>query len=245
MTDTPPYLAIADDLARIIARSRPGAKLPSEYELAQTYGRNRQTARAALQELERRQLVRRVQGQGTFVAKRIEFRVGGGAPPSWSETVRRVGAEPRVETERIRRTEAARWATDELQLEPGAEVYVLSRRRYVNDEPAGWAETQIVADLADGLDTRLQDGASLYRTLEDEYGLQPMRGSYRGAIELAPTWVARRLGLVARPWTIEFRSRADCELRGCPIEVTRGWLRTDVFQLVVEMNWNRGGGIER
>lgn len=97
MSSQPPaYLAVADDLARSLAHTQPGARLPSENELAASYGLHRQTARAVLQELERRHLVRRVQGRGTFAATLIDYHVAPGAVPSFTATVAGSGAVPRL-----------------------------------------------------------------------------------------------------------------------------------------------------
>jgi GntR family phosphonate transport system transcriptional regulator len=57
--------AISDRIDR--GQFPPGAKLPSENELAQTYGVNRLTVRRALFELSRRNVIRTEHGVGSFV----------------------------------------------------------------------------------------------------------------------------------------------------------------------------------
>jgi len=66
----PVYRRIAERLRRAIAEGRlaPGAKLPSERELAARQGVSLMTARRALVELDREALVIRRVGAGTFVA---------------------------------------------------------------------------------------------------------------------------------------------------------------------------------
>lgn len=233
-TETPTYLAIAGALARSLSRAQPGSRLPSENELARTYGLHRQTARAVLQELERRHLVRRVRGRGTFVASLIDYRVGPDAPPSFSETVGRSGARPRSETERIRLRTAPAAVRAELGLDADSQVYLLARRRFVDDELVGCGDTYLAADLVPELPRRLRSGASLYQVLTEAYGLEPVRTAYRAEVELAPERVTRRLELDAQPWTIATRGIAECGRLKRPIEVTAGWLRADVFRLVVE-----------
>jgi len=66
------YLEIADRLAAELVGCAPGTRVASEPELADRFGVGRAAARSALQELERRLLVRRVQGAGTFVNRRID-----------------------------------------------------------------------------------------------------------------------------------------------------------------------------
>ncbi|WP_257890781.1 GntR family transcriptional regulator [Rhodococcus sp. USK10] len=58
------YRTIADQLECEIDRLAPGTKLDSEHELMKRFGVGRAAARGAVQELERRLRVRRVQGAG-------------------------------------------------------------------------------------------------------------------------------------------------------------------------------------
>ncbi|MHC6231791.1 GntR family transcriptional regulator [Arthrobacter sp. MMS24-T111] len=65
------YVAIADDLQARIAAGQweVGAFLPSEPELASTYGVSRETLRGALRQLEEAGLIARRRGQGTRVVR--------------------------------------------------------------------------------------------------------------------------------------------------------------------------------
>jgi GntR family transcriptional regulator len=64
------YRAVADELEKRITGGplEAGRRLPGEHELAQTFGVSRVTVRAALALLERKGLVQRRPGAGTFVA---------------------------------------------------------------------------------------------------------------------------------------------------------------------------------
>src|SRR4051812_43716641 len=66
------YTAIRDDFRRGIRQGdfAPGTRLPSENEIAKTYGVSRMTARQAISELALEGLVTRVHGSGTFVSQR-------------------------------------------------------------------------------------------------------------------------------------------------------------------------------
>jgi GntR family transcriptional regulator of arabinose operon len=59
-------------------RLRPGDALPPEKALAQSFGVARNTIRQALQELERRGMLQRIHGRGTFVDKNARQHVGEG-----------------------------------------------------------------------------------------------------------------------------------------------------------------------
>lgn len=234
-----PYLALANELQNVIARAAAGTRVASEHELAAEHGVHRLTARAALQELERRYLVRRVQGRGTFVSERIEYRVGPDSMPSFSETVGRAGAHPRSETESVRSRRPPAAIRDELELGPGERVWVVSRLRFVDDELVGCGDTYVSQRLAPDLARRLADAGgagSLYATFRGAYDLTPVRSGYRVEIEIAPQAVAERLRVKGQPWMIATRGRNDDARTNRPLEVTVGYLRADIFRIVMEFD---------
>lgn len=71
----------------------PGARLPTEAELAERFAVNRHTVRRAMEELEGRGLVRIEQGRGSFVAEDVvDYRLG--PRTRFSEIIRRQNREP-------------------------------------------------------------------------------------------------------------------------------------------------------
>src|SRR6266540_5880922 len=68
----PLYLQIADELRDQILNEavRPGARLPSEHDLMETYGAARQTVRKAIAELKSEGLLDSERGRGVFVRAR-------------------------------------------------------------------------------------------------------------------------------------------------------------------------------
>ncbi|MGH8997923.1 MAG: GntR family transcriptional regulator, partial [Acidimicrobiia bacterium] len=173
-TSTSTYLGLADALEEVIARAAPGDRLPSENELAALHEVSRLTARAALGELERRHLVRRVRGSGTFVARRIDYRISAEMTPSWSETVRRAGAEPHREVLGIGRVAAPADVRRALALEPRQRVVALTRLGSVDGLVADLVTSWIPSDLVGDLDGFVTDGDSLYGALV-RLGVTPRR----------------------------------------------------------------------
>ena len=94
------YLSLSQRLEEQLAKASPGDPVPSENELARHHKVHRLTARAALQELERRHLVRRVQGRGTFVVRRLDYRISTEGPASFTDIVRSAGGNPSTTTEK-------------------------------------------------------------------------------------------------------------------------------------------------
>lgn len=235
MSVSVPYLDLVSALEHQVARSRPGERVASEHELAAATGVSRPTARAALQELERRYLVRRVRGSGTFVNRRVDYLVSYDMAPSWSETIRLAGAEPGNEIINIRSSPVAAALRHRLELPSRSRVVVVTRRSTVDGILAGTATTHLPADLVPDLARHLRSSGSLYRVLVEQYGLDPKRVWSRASLEVPPDDVARHLGLeTPEPtWLLESLNR-DID-SGRPTELTHGWMRADVLRVVFEM----------
>lgn len=231
----PTYLRVADRLEREIAGHAAGTLLPSENELAKRFEMNRLTARAALEELERRYLVRRSQGRGTFVASRIDYVIGPQVPPSWSERLRHAGHVPRTETERMRMKKPPEDLRASLGLVSGADAIFVARRRYVDDVLAAYAESWLAADLLPDFITRLPAEGSMHRAFDQLYGLVPYSVSTKAEFVVAPLAVARKLEDESRPMVVRLVGITGSRTAARPIQLTTSWLRADVFRVVFEM----------
>lgn len=234
------YLRIADTLAQRLARRRPGALVESEHELAERFGVNRLTARAALEELERRYAVRRTKGKGTFVARRIEYRIGPDRTPSWTATVREAGGRPRTENERVRLVRPPIWARRELGLGEQDRAYLLQRRRWVDGDLATYASSFVNPALVPDLERRMGVESSLHEVLTGFYELSPQRAWSRCEFEVASPAVARQLSLRGRDMVSVVRGRLDCVRSGRRIEASAAYSRMDVLNIVYEF----GAGAE-
>lgn len=231
------YLDLAENLAKQLASADPGTRVVSEHELAAGNGVSRPTARAALQELERRYLVRRIRGAGTFVNRRIDYVVGPTTPPSWSESVRNAGSVPIATIERVTTRAATAEQRERLELPAGAKVVTLLRSNTVDGHPAGLGTSHLPYDLVPGLTKHLgrgTSGRSIYRTLVDQYGLEPVRSWTTASLEIPPPDRAARMGLEAPEpaWHMESVNRDRAT--GRPVELAIGWLRADIYRIILQ-----------
>jgi DNA-binding transcriptional regulator YhcF (GntR family) len=151
------YAAIVDTLVDDLAGCRPGACVASEHEIAARFAVSRAVAGAALRELESRLLVRRVRGSGTFVNGRIDYIISAGRTPSFSQTVRAAGAEPRSAVRSITAEPLPDDLAARLERAPGSTAHRIVRQNWINDMPAGWVIEWIPDDVfPDGADVAVR-----------------------------------------------------------------------------------------
>jgi GntR family transcriptional regulator len=128
----------------------PGARLPTELELSEAYKASRNTIREAIRRLISQGLVETRQGQGTFVARKIDPFVTYLSPPSHPDTPV-TGADPQHAAYLSEMSERPRKAThsvpdvrigvpvievaNRLRVEPDAQVVFRHQRRFIDGIP--------------------------------------------------------------------------------------------------------------
>jgi DNA-binding GntR family transcriptional regulator len=233
---TPRYQTIANLVEQELALLEPGSQVASEHELAKRFGVNRLTAQAAVEELERRYVVRRSKGKGTFVARRLPYVVSPGSSPSWSASVRAAGGSPTIATVSLQERPASRAVADQLRIDRGQRVFVLVRRRFVDGLIAACTTSHLPGDLLPRFRSRLVDDASLHDVLADHYGIEPVRVWAKVELRPAPVDVAARLELRGAPMVHRLSALLeDVNSDGRVIEFAETWLRPDAVDLVIEM----------
>lgn len=228
------YLELADRLADRIDDLSPGARLPSEHELAREHGVSRITTRSALRELEARQLVRRIRGAGTFVALRLDYPVHDGIGPSWSETVRTAGHEPEYVILGAAVVRAPAAIAARLGVARGSRLVRLERLGHVDGRAGAHSTSWFPAPLVGDLATRLGPDGSTARVLRDVLGFRPARRSTTAELVPPPETVADELELIGRPPTWRLESVNACIEHDVPVEFVVSWLRADTFRLRFE-----------
>ncbi|NIM94025.1 MAG: UTRA domain-containing protein [Anaerolineales bacterium] len=112
----------------------PGDQIPSEKDLAAKYDVSRMTARKAIERMVAKGLLFRQQGKGTFVAEEM-VSYGFSTMLSFSRTLKSRGYS--VKTKVLRRDVilCPLEVQERLNLNPGSEVVIIRRLRYVAGEP--------------------------------------------------------------------------------------------------------------
>jgi GntR family transcriptional regulator len=162
MGQAPPSQRIAEKLREAIVSGAfgPGAKLPSERELARSYGTARNTARQAIAILQAEGLVEAEHGRGVFVRRRPPLlrlshdryarrhREAGRAP--FRAEVEAQGRVARVEVTSISPVLAPGWVAGRLELTEGDRVLLRRNRYLADDQPVQLANTYIPWSIAEG-----------------------------------------------------------------------------------------------
>ena len=229
------YLDIADELAAELVACAPGTRVASEPELANRFGVGRAAARSALQELERRLLVRRIQGAGTFVNRRIDYVISRSRPPSWHATVIASGATPRSQTKDVQRIALAAEDVDQLGWPVGTPMYRIERHFFIDDLLASVTQELIPVAAVPDLDIALRSVESVDMVLRQLGGARPVRAWCRASLDIPPVDVLRGLGIEASVpvWRIDSISR-DAE-SGRVLLSSSAWTRADAVRVVVEL----------
>lgn len=121
----------------VTGRAASGTRLPTEAELSASFRVNRHTVRRAMEELERRGLVRIEQGRGSFVAEDvIDYRVG--PRTRFSEVIARGNREPSGRVLGVAEIPSPDAASAGLRIRKGRPVWVVERIGLADGRPVSF-----------------------------------------------------------------------------------------------------------
>ncbi|HEM2809075.1 GntR family transcriptional regulator [Streptococcus suis] len=169
--EKPLYLQLVDELEiSIRERMAPNDRLLSERELTQVYGVSRITVRLALQELEKRGLVYKKHGKGTYVSEISERAVDLTQAYSFTEQMRKIGKVPKTSILSFRCIQASDYIAQQLQLSHGEVVYEIERLRLADDIPMMLERTYIPVLQFPALTAQRLNEKPLYEIFFEDYG---------------------------------------------------------------------------
>ena len=143
---------------------QPGAKLPTEAQLAAQYGVNRHTVRRAIETLVRSGLVRVEQGRGSFVAEDvIDYAVS--PRTRFSEWIRRQNREPSGQVLQVRALAATAQVAAGLGIETGGPVALLERLGLADGVPVSLASHYFPQARLPGILDALRDSPTITAAL--------------------------------------------------------------------------------
>ncbi len=220
--------------------------IPSERELVDRYGLSRMTVRQAINNLVAEGRLYRVPGKGTFVARpKIEMPL---RLASFTEDMQARGLTPgAIDLER-RLVPAGAPTARALGLGPGEQVHLIARLRTADSVPMAVERSFIPAQLAPGLERMPLSGRSLYRVLEETFGIVLEHGEETIQATTADPGDAALLEL--KPGSAVLRLQRRSFAGGRPVELTDAVYRGDRYQLHVGLDLpadtgRAGDGIDR
>jgi GntR family transcriptional regulator len=194
-TRQPLYVQVRTELGESLSRYRAGDRLPSEPELAASYGVSRPTIRDVLRSLENEGRVRRVHGVGTFVnATPSKVTSAVNADLGVTEAVQAAQRTLGVQVLSIRGAAAPSDVAEQLGVETGDDLLWIERLIRADERRAALAVDVIPNRIARTARRPYRDG-SVYRFLETECGLSLRGGVARITAVSADRRVARLLGV--------------------------------------------------
>jgi GntR family transcriptional regulator len=215
----PLYRQLVDVFVRKIdsGELRPGDRLPSEREMAESMKVSRITARQALDTLEQLGLVYREQGRGTFAAEPRLHHVEGFS--SFSEYVIKRGRQPSSRIIKQELIDADQSLQNLLKLQPDEQVLHLVRIRLADDTPLALQSACLPQHICPGLENGNLASRSLFEMLREEFAVYP-------------TWTEPEICAGAA-------SETEAELLelepGAPVLVVSALTYTETFEIIEQV----------
>ncbi|NMC54701.1 MAG: GntR family transcriptional regulator [Chloroflexi bacterium] len=151
------YQRLQNQLAQIIAMTKPGERLLAEPELAKQLGVSRATLREAMRTFEGQGLIRRRQGVGTFVVGHPQvIETGLEVLQSIESLAKRIGLEVSMGDLKISKIEANAEQARSLQVEAETPLLQVSRVILTDDRPVAYLVDILPQNLLS--QEELQDG---------------------------------------------------------------------------------------
>ncbi|MCC5787062.1 MAG: phosphonate metabolism transcriptional regulator PhnF [Phycisphaerales bacterium] len=231
----PLYEQIAAELRQRIRREhQPGDRLPSEQDLADSFGVHRLTLRRAIDALAAEGMIAKRKGQRAVVLNtRVNYRLSAGQ--RFTETVRSIGRAPKSELVAKAVENAPENAAKALDLPVGARVVRIDTLRYIDDLPVVRVRHWIPAEPFEPI-VRTYKGGSLHGLLESEFGVRLKRISSEVYAEPAtPEDIATLFLPPSIPILLCRNLNAD-ESSGRPCEYAEARWRGDAVRFDVSMH---------
>ena len=237
----PLYYQLAEWLKEQVSRGvlAPGEQLPSERELGEQAGISRMTARQAVSYLVRQGVLEVKPGVGTFVvASKLTH------DPlhllGFSDEIIRQGGAPSSRVLEQLLTTPPPVVAQGLQLPPDATVIKIARLRLSQGIPLLLETAFLPAERCPGLESVDLRGQSLYRLLEERYGLYPIHTQQTLEATLANEYEARLFDIKPGVAMILLEGVTYQESEQ-PLEYFKAIYRSDRFKFTLESRRDLSG----
>lgn len=213
---------------------QPGDILPTELVLIQTYQLSRNTVRQVLEMLVNDGVIYRLRGKGTFVAhpslKQITTRI-----TSFTEDMHQRGFNPRTRVLESILMPAIKDIADQLLVEAGEELAMISRLRLADGEPMSVEHSYLIHRLCPSILSHDFALKSLRQILERNYGIRLVRArQVIRALDASPHLA--NLLKIKKNSALLYIDRVSFSQFGNPVEFLQIYYRADRYSLYNELN---------
>lgn len=229
----PAYIQIAEGLKALLKSNAfpAGHPLPPERALCEAFGVSRMTLRQATSILDQEGLIVSHRGRGTFVAH-IRLRKEQQELRSFSEEIRARGGKPESRLLSFETCSPSSELQDFFGITRESRLYEISRLRLSSGVPIALEVAKLPQALCPGLERFDLEKNSLYRVLEEFYGLR--LGSCVEEISAQiPSASDRRLLAIPKDAVALVIHRKTFTDAGQALEMTRTVYRGDLYSAVV------------
>ncbi len=232
--DLPLYEQIAAHLRAEVARGdySPGARIPSEHELAERFGVGRPTLRQATEVLVREGVLERRKGSGTYVAGRpseVDLLSAVGT----LEPFRRIGLA--LDTAIVTEPKLIRFEGDAGHPLNKRAVYRIRRQGSIWREPVLLEEMYFDAAIFPNLDRLPLEGVSFSRLAQDHFGTRPARAQQCFVVHALNAKRASYLGLAEGDHVLKVERRIQFHHLGIGFTADM-FCRTDSIHFTQSLN---------
>jgi GntR family transcriptional regulator len=226
--DQPKPYQVRLALIDLLGTLPPGEALPPERALADEFEVSRSTVRQAITDLVAAGLVQRVHGSGTYPVEpkvQLPLRLA-----SYTRDVSEQGLHPATRVVSLTKAPADGPVADALGVDLKTKVWRVERLRMTNTTPLALELSHLSVERYPELGRLMKDDASLYRTLEEHYGVAITR-----AVQTVETGMATpqeyRLLEADAAVPVLFLTRTTFDQNGVAIEYVLSTYRGDRCRL--------------
>lgn len=209
--------------------------IPSEKKLMELYNVSRITIRKAIDELVTEGYLYKIQGKGTYV-KADEGSNNLFSITSSTEDVQKMGMTPSKKTKISRIELASPKRAKALEISTNDQVEVIGRISYADLEPLNYTIAFLPEKIFPGLTEYDLEHESLYKLINDQYGVRITKARRTIEAVLAKDEIAKYLELEEGMPVILFRCVTYGIVNGkeTPIEYFKCYYRTDKYKFYID-----------
>lgn len=211
-----------------------GEAIPSEHDLIAKYDVSRITVRRAIDELVNEGYLYRVHGKGTYV-KGNSYNQDLFSMASCTDAIIELGLKPGRKVISQKTMKCDKQRARKLQINDNSNIFELQRVYYADEESLNTTIATLPYSYFDGIEKHNFGEESLYKILENEYGVKITRATRTFEAMIAYGDIADHLQIKEGQPVLLFSGITYGIIRGkeVPVEIFKCHYRTDKFKFYI------------